>query len=157
MGIIGRAPHWTRHQSCVLCVVGWSVCPRSTQRSVRLGRASSDHAWHIWLMPPQRCFSPRTTRSARPRPDIHTFSVVRGRGPTAEGCSGFALAQALNFLSFSFIFFYFLSFSFFFFYFLEFSFIFLHFLCLFFFLFLFFVECSKSDFFLASIASRFPD
>ena len=38
VGIIEQALHWTRR------VVGWSVCPRSTQRSVRLGRASFYHA-----------------------------------------------------------------------------------------------------------------
>ena len=41
-----------------------------------------------------RSFAPQTPRNVRSCPDIDTFRVVRGRGPTLEGCSRFALAQA---------------------------------------------------------------
>ena len=44
----------------------------------------------------QRGFSPHAPHSARPRWDIHTFGVASGRSATAEGCSGFTFAQALN-------------------------------------------------------------
>ena len=86
--LLDRHRHWTRHQSCVLCVVGWSVCPSEHTAERATGTRFIRPCMTHGIDATAALFSPQTTRSARPRPGIPHLWCGKGTGNNCGGLLG---------------------------------------------------------------------